>query len=467
VEQLIEQLEPIWLWLAAAVAVLLVLLAAVLRARSRSLAGRLGRLAGKVAAIRRGRNNPETFDLLRQLYSLAHAALAAQDEHNAYRAVDLVKTVYGHGIARPGEAEFVGALAVRAARAKHPEIASTALDALRLLLRRLPPEEVPAAAEQLTNIAAAALREKYNFLAAKAADIIFDLLEKTGWEDDQTIAAAALRILKTCGVLILRRRDGELFREIITRLDAALPTRLTGAPAAELAGLTGAWLHRIIQNDDTAMYDVLAAFVARKAGNGLWASAELSSLVREWNNLAGIASLRPRSVLAPAIAEQTLRLAHIYGDGPIWEAAVTGAGQTARLAVERHGLADGFALALPLFELGRELLALELKFGSADNAASFRQQALYLLVRETLALAEYIARRDMVTTAGDILAEIHRLWLGAQRANPKAAKRYCQLLAAFWLRTRGSHAKRAVISDDLAKPALLTESDKQRLGFLL
>jgi hypothetical protein len=137
------------------------------------------------------------------------------------------------------------------------------------------------------------------------------------------------------------------------------------------------------------------------------------------------------------------------------------------MAIERHGLAGGFALILPLLEIGRELLALELKFGSADNAGSFRQQALFLLVRENLALAEYIARRDMVTTAGDILAELHRLWLGAGRANPKAAKRFCQLLAAFWLRTRGSHAKRAVISDDLAIPTLLTETDKQRLGFLL
>lgn len=468
-DEVLEQLAPYlaspWLWAAGAAVLALLLLAAVLRARARSLAGRLAALGGKVAGIRRGRSNPETLDLLRQLYGLAHAAVAAKDEQSAYRAVDLIKTVFGHGIARPGEAALLGSLAVRAVRAKQPEIASSALDALRLLLKRLPPDDVPAAAEQLTNIAAAALREKYNFLAAKAADIVFDLLDKTGWEAGQ--AVAALRVLKICGILVLRRRDGELFREIITRLAAILPERLAGAPAAELAALTGAWLHRIIQNNDIAMYEVLAAFVASQVERGLWPPAELAALIQEWHNLAGIASLRPRSVLAPAIAEQALRLAHVYGDAPGWETAVTGAGQTARLAVQRHGLTEGFVLVLPLLELGRELLALELKFGSADNAGSSRQRALYLLVRESLALAEYVARQDMVTTAGDVLAEFHRLWLGAGRANPKAAKRFCQLLAAYWLRTRGSHAKRAAISDELTQPALLTETDKQRLGFLL
>jgi len=466
-EQLIAQIEPVWIWSAVAVAVLLVLLAAILRTRSRSIAGRLGRLAAKVGAIRRGRNTPETLDLLRQLYGLAHAAVAARDEQSAYRAVELVKTLYGHGIARPGESESVGALAVSAVRAKQPEPASAALDALRLLLRRLPPEQVPAAAEQLTNIAATALREKYNFLAAKAADIIFDLIDRTGWETDPATPVAALRILKTCGVLILRRRDGDLFREILHRLDAALPARLTGAPAGALAALAGAWLHRIVQNGDDAMYDILAALIARKAGDGLWAPADLAVLVREWNSLAGIASLRPGSALAPAIAEQALRIAYKSGDVKNWGEAVTDTAQKARMAIERHGLAGGFALVLPLLEIGRELLALELKFGSADNAGSFRQQALFLVVRENLALAEYIARRDMIATAGDVLAELHRLWLGAGRANPKAAKRFCQLLAAFWLRTRGSHAKRAVLSDDLTKPVLLTETDKQKLGFLL
>ncbi|MDT8900607.1 hypothetical protein [Anaeroselena agilis] len=465
--EILAAIEPVWLYGAVAAAVALLLLAAFLYNRTRGIAGRQRRLADRVARLKRGRSNPETLDLLRRLFSLAHAAVSAKNEQGAYQAVDLIKTVYGHGITRPGEAVLLGALAVRAVRARQLDTAAAVLDAFRLLLKRLPTEEVPDAAGQITTIAAVALREKHNFLAAKAAEITFSLLEKTGWEDDRAALLAAFKVLETIGILALRRRDGDLFREIVTRLDAALPASLEGGPAAALGALVCAWLHRAVQNNDNATFAILADFTARRSAGGLWPSADLAALVKEWHKLAGTASLRPRSTLAPAIAEAALRLALAGADLKRWEASVAGAGQTARMAIQRHGIAEGFALVLPLFEIGRELLALELKFGAPEHAADFRPQALYLIVRESLAVAEFAARQDMVTTVGDILAEFLRCWAGADRANPKAAKRFCQLLAAHWLRSRTRQAKRSAISDELALPVLLTDTDKQRLGFLL
>ncbi len=465
--EILDAIEPVWIYAAAAVAVVLLLLAAFRYKRSRGFAGRHRRLAARVARLKRSRLNPETSDLLRQLFGLVHAAVSGKDEQSAYQAIELIKTVYGQGITRQGEAVQLGALAARAIRAKQPDTAAAVLDAFRLLLRRLPDEAVPAAAEQLTTIAAVALRERYNFLAAKAAEIIFALLEKTGWENDRPTAVAALKVLRTTGILVLRRRDGDLFREIVTRLDAVLPARLAGQPAAELAALVCAWLHRIVQNNDGTMFAILAAFAARRGESGLWPPADRAALVKEWHNLAGTASLRPRSALAPAIGECALRISLAAADRKHWEASLAGAGQTARMAIQRHGLAEGFALVLPLLEIGRELLALELKFATPEHAADFRPQALYLIVRESLAVAEFAARQDMVTTVGDILTEFLRCWSGADRANPRAAKRFCQLLAAYWLRARGRQARRAVISAELAAPVLLTDADKQKLGFLL
>jgi hypothetical protein len=464
--EIIAAIEPVWLYAAGGALLAILLAAGLLRARARGFAARQRRLAAKVARLKRGRINPETLDLLRRLHGLAHTAIDAGDGQAAYQILDLIKTVYGQGIFRPDEAVSLATLTARAARAKQPDTAAAALDAFRLLLRRLPDDTVPAAAEQLTSIIAAVLREKYNFLAAKAAEIIFDLLEKTGWENGH-VTAAALKILRTAGVLVLRRRDADLFREIVVRLDAVLTDKLSGPPAAELAALTGAWLHRIVQNNDNATFATLADFTARRGDSGLWPPAHLAALVKEWHNLAGSASLRPRSTLAPAIGERALRLALAGGRIKEWEAAVAGAGQTARLALQRHGLQEGFALVLPLLEIGRELLARELKFGIPDNAGEFRPQALYLIVRETLAVAEFVARQDMVTTVGDILTEFLRCWTAADRANPRAAKRFCQLLAAYWLRARGRQAKRAALSPELVLPVLLTETDKQRLGFLL
>jgi hypothetical protein len=468
--EIFAAIEPVWLYGAAAAAALLLLLAAFLYRRSRGLDKRYRRLAARVARLKRGRVNPETLNLLRRLYGLTHTAVDAGDEQAAYKIVDLIKTVYGQGIFRPDEAVPLAALAALAARRKQPDTAAAALDAFRLLLRRLPGETVPAAAEQLTSVVAVVLREKYNFLAAKAVEITFDLLEKYGWGSGPN-TAAALKVLRTAGVLVLRRRDTGLFRETVVRLDAALPEKIDCPAAADLVALTGAWLHRIVQNNDNETFAILADFTARRGDSGLWAPADLAALVREWHNLAGTASLRPRSALAPTISERALRLALNGGGIKEWEAAVAGAGQTARLALQRHGLAEGFALLLPLLEIGRELLARELKFGTLENAADFRPQALYIIVRETLAIAEFVARQDMVTTVGDILTEILRCWTAAGRAapgaTPRAAKRYCQLLAAYWLRARGRQAKLSALSPELVLPVLLTDTDKQRLGFLL
>lgn len=461
-------MEPIWIWGTAAIVALFVLaLAARVWFRRRSPAGRQRRLADKVGRLRRVRLTAETADLLRQIYALIHNRVAAGDGAGAYQAVDLLKTALGEGLARPEEPLVLTTLILGTVRAKQPDTAAAAVDAFRPLLRRLPAADAPAAVRQLAPVAAVALKEKYNFLAAKAADIIFGLLERTDWQRDGAAAQAALRTLATIGALALRRRDGDLFRELAARLAAVTAGRQTGEAAGELTALTGVWLHRIVQNDDAGLYEILAGHVAAQAEDGLWPAADLAGLLKEWQALAGTASLRPGSLLAPRISELTLRLAIGRGDGKLWEASLAGAGQTARLAVQRHGTSGGFALVLPILEIGRELLAMELKFGSRETASSFRQQALYLTVRESLALAEFAARQDMVTTAGDILADFYRAWLAAGRANPKAAKRFCQLLAAYWLRTGGRRARQAGLADDLAAPVLFTDADKQRLGFLL
>ena len=459
-------MEPTWIWAAAAAAALVLLaVAASLWTRRRSPANRLQRLSEKVGRLRRSRLNAETAGLLRQLYALVHSYITAGDPGGAYQAIDLLKTAFGEGLARPDEPQSLTALVTRAVRARQPDIAAAAIDAFRPLLRHLSAADTPAAVQQLAPVAAIALKEKYNFLAAKAAEIIFSLLERSDWEKDPATVQAALRTLATAGALTLRRRDGDLFRELVARLTAVTADRPPAELAGELAALGSNWLHRIIQNDDAAMYDLLAAYIAAKAEG--WPAAAIAGLAKEWQGLAGTASLRPHSRLAPLVSELVLRLAVSREDGKLWEATLAGAGQTARLAVQRHGLGEGFALILPILEIGRELLALELKFGSRENADSFRQQALYLTVRESLAMAEFAARQDMITTAGDVLAELYRLWLAAGRANAKAVKRFCQLLAAYWLRTGGRRAPKAGLAEDLTTPALLTDSDKQRLGFLL
>lgn len=111
-------------------------------------------------------------------------------------------------------------------------------------------------------------------------------------------------------------------------------------------------------------------------------------------------------------------------------------------------------------------MALELKFGRAENADSFRQQALACVVRESLALAAFTARQNMVDTAGDVVSDLYQQWTKVvPPAGVKSVKRFCQLLLVYWLQT-SRQAKKYKVDDVLARPQLLSEADKQRLGFL-
>ncbi len=462
--------EPMLIGAGIAAAILVLVASVYLRKRSRGFAGQLRLLADQLARCQRGRAKAPAANLPRQLHSLIHTAVTAGDEQGAAEAVALLRNAYELGISRPDEAELLAALAVRAARAQQPTIAAAILDLFRFLLGCLPTAEKAAAAEQLTNITAVALRGKENLLAAQAAEIVFSLLEssyETPGRYDRAVTAAALRFVDTVGIVALRRRDIDYFGKLVARLDAALPAHPAEGLATGLIALVGAWLHRIIQNNDTGMYEILAGFVTRRGLDGYWPPAQLAVLLKEWNTLAGTASLRPHSPLAPAIVELVLRLAFAAYDDKLWREAVNGAGQTARMAVQRHGLADAFGLFRPILENGRELLIRQLMPGSFLDETTFRAQALYIIVRESLALAEYVARQDMITTVGDILVDFNACWAKADNANRKSAKRFCQLLAACWMRSRSRQARRAEISDELTTPALLTDADLQRLGYLL
>lgn len=452
-------------WVAFFSALAIGALAAFGWVRSRRLEARFERLAVRASRVKRGREKAQERELLRKLYALAHAGVASRNTLVAYRTIDLIKMVFGEGLLRADEPRQLTTLVVRGARAQELETAAAALDAFRQLLRHCPPEMTPVAMEQLTYIAAVAMKDRHNFLAAKAVEVMFGVLAREGGESAGVLAA--LRALKTVGVLALRRKDQDLFREIATRLAELVPAPLASEPAGELVALAGMWLHRIVQDDDQAMFAVWAEWIGGMNERGVLGQESLAALTQEWQNLAGTASLRPNSVLAPLISGLALRTALGFWDLGLWEEAVGNAGQTAKMLIQRHGLKTAFPLVRPILETGRELLVLELKFGRQENADSFRQRALFYTVRVCLSLADYAARQDMISTAGDSITELYRLWTGQpDRAGSKTAKRFCQLLAAYWFKTGTRQARRGAVGGELSAPALLSDADKARLGFL-
>jgi len=430
---------------------------------------RYDRLADRIKRVKPGRADPvQVNNLLHQIYELIHENIAAKNPAAAYQAIDLLKTAFGAAGIRADEPPRLTAVVIQALRTPDLDTAAVALDVFRLMLRRLPQNGMAAAIEQLGFIAAVTLRDKQNFLAAKAADIIFGVLERPDSTSDPAITAAALRTLRLIGVLALRRRDNDLFRELTNRLAAVVATRLESPGlCGEIVTLTIEWLHRIVKNDDLAMFALLVNVASALPAQNTFIADDIKMLIKEWQDLAGTSCLNPNSILAEGILSFTLELALARGDQKGWQQAVTGAGQVARLAITRHGIKAALPRMLPLLSVGRELLALELKFGNPENADSFRQQALYCVVRECVAIGEFAARQDLISLAGDIIADICRFWTEYSiHTSPKAIKRFCQLLLAYWIRI-SRQGKKAIISDVLAQPMLLSEADKQRLGFML
>ncbi|MDR3592140.1 MAG: hypothetical protein P4N41_20985 [Negativicutes bacterium] len=426
------------------------------------------RLAERLERLKPGRADPDQVnDLLRQIYGLIHAGITRNNPAAAYRAIDLLKTAFGTAVIRADEPPRLTAVVIQALRARDVDTATAALDAFRQMLRRLPPEGVAAAIEQLGFIAAVTLRDKQSFLAAKAADIILSSLERPDFTSDPANTAAAVRTLRLIGVLALRRHETDLFREMTTRLAAVVAARPDSPGlSGEIVALTAQWLHRIVKNDDQVMFGLLADMASALPMDDPLIAEDIQALIKEWQELAGTSCLNPHSSLAEGIISFTLELALARGAHGGWQQAVTGAGQVARLAIIRHGVKAAVPRLLPLLSAGRELLALELKFGDPENEGSFRQQALYFLVRECVALAEFAARQDLVSTAGDTIADVCRYWTEYSiHSSPKAVKRFCQLLLAYWMKT-SRQAKKVSISEELARPVLLSESDKQRLGFM-
>lgn len=452
----------------AAAVLFLAVIAAIIYfwSRSHNSKWRYDQLEKRVNGLSRVKNPDRVSAMLEQNYQLVLAYIAAGDPATAYKAIDLLKTLFGKGAVRKEEALHLTALVIRAMRAKQFDLATAVLDSFRLMLRQLPTDGQPAAVEKLAFISAVALREKQNFLAAKAADILFSMLERADGVNDQAVVAAASRALKLIGVLSLRRRDGGLFRELTTQLAASVLARPESACLrGESINLASVWLYRIIKNDDQAMFVILSGFISRLAEQGVLDKANIRELVKEWQNLAGTASLNHNSLLGSAILEYTLKLTQAYGVLKEWELAVTGVGQVARLALLRHGVKVAFPQIRPILTAGRELLAMELKFGSVETPDSFRQRALYSIVRECLSLAEFAAKQDMVSTAGDAIADFYHCWLMDTETSRKAIKRFCQLLLVYWPQV-SKVAKKVAVNSEIAEPVMLREADIQKLSFL-
>lgn len=411
------------------------------------------------------RNKHAIQQLLKNIYAIINKGMDINHSIAIYQALELLKLAFGNGLMRSGESARLMAIGVRALNANNPDTVSFVIDAFRPLVRQLPSEAVVSAVDQLTLISAVSLKRKHNFLAAKVAECIFIIMEQPNLSADRKVAVAAIKALKVIGVLVLRRRDVALFREINMRLSAWLAANPKADEiAGEVASALAAWLHRITWLNEVSLFTVMANSAYNLVEADAFTDDGIECIIDEWGNVAAAACLNPRSPLAGLIIEFMFTVANNRKNNRHWIKVIAAAGRVAKLAIHRHGLIGAFMVIYPILEVGRRLLWAELKFTEYSDES--RQQLLFRVVRECLILLTYAARQNILGSTGETIAELYKHWAGQTEIaiNPKSIKKYCQFLLLFWLKNSRQSRKCMPSDFEFVEPMLFSEAEKQKLG---
>ncbi len=381
--------------------------------------------------------------VIRKLYKIVYTSLKAGNEADAYRALDLLKLALGHGMGSVGEASRLTAIIYLALRTNQLDAAGHSLDAFRPLLKNTKVADLPNAIEQLGLIAVICLKQRQNFLAARAVDILFYC---TG-NQDAAVRSSIIRAVRLTGLIALRRKDTGLIRELQAKITSWLADEPTDCLINEqISWALAAWLHRVVKVGDIDMFELVTEYINQLAEKKHLSEQALAGIIAECAHLASMDSLNPFSKLSGQIAMFSLELAVELRNIAIWRQSLNGVMQAARGAVNQRSLTESFTVIYPLFEIGRRLLSTELT--AAPTQDVFRQEALFILIRECLQLLDFVARQNFTTTIADIIEQIYQEWIKLEPNTGlhKSIKRFCQLL--FQYCTRIKRRQKNMIADE-------------------
>ena len=456
----------------AALAGVLLFVIAIRRYRYHNPERRYRHLAKKTSCLTEMVDFPSSKDassLLVPIYSLICEAFETHDEKRACQGIVLLKNCVSAGWVRVNEAEELKWLAFAGFRYRQADSISQIVDILCILPTRQIKIDLPEVARQLTAIGLHALKEKENFIAAKAADGMIALLTFRKIVASEKLVQLCLQGIKAIGAAALHRHDIGLFREIAVQLADWADKKNDPEISQKLIEILTVWLHDIVKSEDEQGLEVMTDFLFRIIGSKDLCDDEISLFLQEWLRLAGIAALNPESALAPPMMFAGLQAAAKQEDLLLWTLALSATGQISAQGIQQRGIAKAFSVLYPILETGRILLGNELRFGGDGYADSYRQQALLVVVNESLILMNLAARRSLISTVDEMIAEARGSWLNYPQAcyTRKQAKKYCQLLYFYWRQTQGKSGYGGKETEtELIVPLRLTEQERKRLKFL-
>ncbi|CUH96900.1 putative membrane protein [Propionispora sp. 2/2-37] len=436
--------------------------------RFRGLERQIEFLTVKVTGRGNRRRQKPDEELLNRIYGFVLAGITKRNDAIIYKATELLKTAFGEALVRDNEPVRLMGLIARAIHFRQYQAAVVILDAFRPLILHLPAQCLPVATEQLTLIAAMAFRIKQNFLLSKVTELVFFLFEnKIRLQSTATFAVEVLKPLKLVGLLALRRKDVDLFREICICWKNGKAIGYHGDVAKASLQIWTVWLHRIVKMDRPDMFNLLIEVVWLQLTEDRLSNEDVEYLLADWHKHAGSASLNPRSEIAAHILDFMCSIAEYKKETVLWEQAIRYVGAVIKLAIARREFEAVFPVFYPLLERGRQLFVLELKFGQYSDG--FRQRILFTILQECTMLISYAMRQDFTVTSGDIIKQLGVCWVQHPQAggHKKSIKKFCQFFLLFWMnKYRKQARKEEPFNKFLLEPMLLSEEEKNLFTFL-
>lgn len=454
-----------WAWLVFTIVILV--LALCIRNHSQQLDSRIKAVEIRLEKYVRTRKHSQSAHqrILKDIYHLLRKSLTDDNKAAAYKSAELLKLAFGSGVLCENEpAKLAGAVTI-ALRKGQFDAAGFMMNAFKPLVRTLPDPHLRNAFEQLAFICAVASRSKQGFIITKAMENIFLACGRIKDESPKEDVHFAVRAVRTCGMIALRRHDQDLFREINVRFVSWAISIKHFCMSSDYANLLVVWLNRITKYDHILLFNYWKETAEALVSEGALAHNEFGLLIDECANAAGTSALNPHSKLPAEYITYILNFTVKNGDTKTWLRAVHVTRRIGSLALSRYDMPMAFKIVHPLLDMGRKLMTDELRFWEYSDGR--RKEQLFILLKECIMLVELKSRQDMTASSAEIIAELYRQWnlQPGIIGNQKSVKKFCQFFFLYWQTIKRRQAKRSMpLDNDISQPTLISENDRKRLG---
>lgn len=314
------------------------------------------------------------------------------------------------------------------------------LTAMEAMLRQDPDGQHEMALQDMGLLCHSAYKSRQAEVLAGVARSTIAILEHTTMPGRYVMAAEGLA---AAGVSAMRMKDAGAAQEIFDQCSAGF-ARAEGLGVGEvLAPILERWLHQMMKAGDAHMFGPYREMAAQLWLNNALSAVQQDQLVRTWCQTAGIACRNPRSPFGPWILQLVLDALCRHNFAGRRPQTVSMVFQILEQQFARQGFRESFFVFRPVLECGRKLLIQHQAFQYWRNEE--RRELLHLLVRSCVSLTASVARKEIMLTPADIVAEIHQAWRrqsdGGEQYR-RSMKRLCQLIYLYWQKTWWRQAKR-------------------------